>query len=156
MYSKYLHGCTTKRGLGVAVAVAACTAPLRLKKGQLILRVSYYVYGNRSGGDLREERSISFSSTHSIAADCCSTYCVCTYFCSSTSFMAPVAADVVRIATMAARDLLVRRDVSVQSDAQKVTIGVIVAYVVIIALLWNIPYVRMVLWPFKASLVSLG
>jgi hypothetical protein len=70
--------------------------------------------------------------------------------------MAPVAADVVRIATMAARDLLVRRDVSVQSDAQKVTIGVIVAYVVIIALLWNIPYVRMVLWPFKASLVSLG
>ena len=70
--------------------------------------------------------------------------------------MAPVAVDFVRIATIAARDVLTRRDVSVQSDAQKVTVGVIAAYVVLIALLWNIPYVRMVLWPFKASLYSRG
>lgn len=32
------------------------------------------------------------------------------------------------------------------------TLGVIAAYVVIIAILWNIPYVRYVLWPFKVSL----
>ena len=43
-----------------------------------------------------------------------------------------------------------RRDLSVNST-QKVTLGIIVAYVVVIALLWNIPYVRNVLWPFKVS-----
>ena len=46
--------------------------------------------------------------------------------------------------------MLSRRDISVNST-QKVTLGVIVAYVVAIALLWNIPYVRNVLWPFKVS-----
>jgi len=43
---------------------------------------------------------------------------------------------------------LVRRDLTV-TDTQKVTLGIIGAYVVVIALLWNIPYVRNVLWPFK-------
>lgn len=38
------------------------------------------------------------------------------------------------------------------SNTQKVTLGVIAAYIVAIALLWNIPYVRTVLWPFKVSL----
>ena len=45
---------------------------------------------------------------------------------------------------------LLRRDLSVNST-QKTTLGVIVAYVVIIALLWNLPYVRWSLWPFKVS-----
>ena len=47
--------------------------------------------------------------------------------------------------------ILLTRDLAVRSDAQKVTIGLIIAYVVVIALLWNLPYVRMVLWPFKVS-----
>jgi hypothetical protein len=47
--------------------------------------------------------------------------------------------------------LLSRRDLSV-NDAQKVTLGIIAAYVVAIALLWNLPYIRWVLWPFKVCL----
>jgi hypothetical protein len=43
---------------------------------------------------------------------------------------------------------LAKRGLSV-NHTQGVTLGVIVAYVVIIALLWNLPYVRWVLWPFK-------
>jgi hypothetical protein len=43
---------------------------------------------------------------------------------------------------------LMRRDLSV-NHTQGVTLGVIAVYVVVIALLWNIPYVRNVLWPFK-------
>ena len=45
---------------------------------------------------------------------------------------------------------LQRRALSVNST-QKVTLGVIAAYTVIIALLWNIPYIRWSLWPFKVS-----
>jgi hypothetical protein len=45
---------------------------------------------------------------------------------------------------------LSRRNLSV-NHTQAVTLGVIAAYVVIIALLWNLPYVRWVLWPFKVS-----
>ena len=41
-----------------------------------------------------------------------------------------------------------RRGLSV-NHTQGVTLGVIAAYVVAIALLWNLPYVRWVLWPFK-------
>ncbi|EPE10893.1 hypothetical protein F503_05988 [Ophiostoma piceae UAMH 11346] len=40
------------------------------------------------------------------------------------------------------------------TDTQKVTLGVIAAYVVAIALLWNIPYVRNVLWPFKMLVIA--
>jgi hypothetical protein len=43
-----------------------------------------------------------------------------------------------------------RRGLTV-NHTQGVTLGVIAAYVVIIALLWNLPYVRWVLWPFKVS-----
>jgi hypothetical protein len=49
---------------------------------------------------------------------------------------------------------LARRDLSVNST-QKVTLGIIALYVVVIALLWNIPYVRQVLWPFKVRARSL-
>ena len=45
---------------------------------------------------------------------------------------------------------LARRDLSV-NGTQKATLGVIAAYVVVIALLWNLPYVRWSLWPFKVS-----
>jgi hypothetical protein len=45
-----------------------------------------------------------------------------------------------------------RRGLSV-NHTQGVTIGVICAYVVGIALLWNLPYVRWVLWPFKVSFI---
>lgn len=45
---------------------------------------------------------------------------------------------------------LARRDLSV-NHTQAVTLGVMAVYVVVIALLWNIPYVRWVLWPFKVS-----
>ncbi|KAK1770382.1 peptidase M50B-like-domain-containing protein [Phialemonium atrogriseum] len=49
--------------------------------------------------------------------------------------------------------LLARRDLTV-SHTQKVTLGIIGAYVVVIALLWNLPYVRWVLWPFKMLVIA--
>ncbi|RKF77778.1 hypothetical protein GcC1_061012 [Golovinomyces cichoracearum] len=48
---------------------------------------------------------------------------------------------------------LLRRDIPV-SDSQKVTLGVIAAYTVVIALLWNIPYLRWSLWPFKMLTIA--
>lgn len=45
------------------------------------------------------------------------------------------------------------RALSVNST-QKVTLGVIVAYVVVIALLWNIPYIRWILYPFKMLTIA--
>lgn len=44
---------------------------------------------------------------------------------------------------------LLKRSLTV-NHTQAVTLGVIAVYVVVIALLWNIPYVRWSLWPFKA------
>ncbi|KAI5856723.1 peptidase M50B-like-domain-containing protein [Durotheca rogersii] len=52
------------------------------------------------------------------------------------------------------RLLASRRDLTVASDAQKVTLGVIAAYVVVIAILWNVPYVRWSLWPFKMLVIA--
>ncbi|KAL2157588.1 hypothetical protein VTH06DRAFT_5966 [Thermothelomyces fergusii] len=49
--------------------------------------------------------------------------------------------------------LLSRRDLTV-NDAQKVTLGIIAAYVVGIALLWNLPYIKWVLWPFKMLVIA--
>lgn len=37
------------------------------------------------------------------------------------------------------------------NHTQGVTLGVLIAYVVIIGILWNVPYIRWVLWPFKVS-----
>ncbi|KAK4157605.1 peptidase M50B-like-domain-containing protein [Chaetomidium leptoderma] len=56
-------------------------------------------------------------------------------------------------ATSSAAVVLSRRDMTV-NDAQKVTLGIIAAYVVVIALLWNLPYVRWVLWPFKMLVIA--
>ncbi|KAK7961716.1 uncharacterized protein PG986_002541 [Apiospora aurea] len=58
------------------------------------------------------------------------------------------------VAHLASRDVLFRRDLAVTSDAQKVTLGVIAAYVVAIALLWNVPYIRWSLWPFKMLVIA--
>lgn len=57
------------------------------------------------------------------------------------------------VAKLASREVhhLSRRGLAVTSDSQRVTLGVIGAYVVAIALLWNLPYVRWSLWPFKVS-----
>jgi hypothetical protein len=41
------------------------------------------------------------------------------------------------------------RDLQNPTQTQKVTLGVIAAYVVAIAILWNVPYLKMILWPFK-------
>lgn len=62
--------------------------------------------------------------------------------------MAPVLDSSATPLLARAVDSLGRRSLTL-TGASKVTVGVIVAYVVIIALLWNIPYVRNVLWPFK-------
>lgn len=43
---------------------------------------------------------------------------------------------------------LSRRGLGV-NHTQGVTLGVLAAYIVIIAILWNVPYIRWVLWPFK-------
>ncbi|KAI0435742.1 peptidase M50B-like-domain-containing protein [Xylaria telfairii] len=55
---------------------------------------------------------------------------------------------------LVARDVVSRRDLTVTSDSQKVTLGVIAAYVVVIAILWNLPYVRWSLWPFKMLVIA--
>lgn len=54
------------------------------------------------------------------------------------------------IAGRSAHNLLSRRGVTI-NHTQAVTLGVILAYVVVIALLWNLPYIRWSLWPFKVS-----
>ena len=44
------------------------------------------------------------------------------------------------------------RDLQNPTHTQQVTLGVIAAYVVVIAILWNVPYLRMILWPFKVCM----
>ncbi|EKD20926.1 uncharacterized protein L3040_005861 [Drepanopeziza brunnea f. sp. 'multigermtubi'] len=56
------------------------------------------------------------------------------------------------IATLGVRHLQ-RRALTV-NDTQKVTLGVIAAYTVGIALLWNLPYLRWSLWPFKMLVIA--
>lgn len=58
------------------------------------------------------------------------------------------------VAKVVARDVVSRRDLTVTSDSQKVTLGIIAVYVVVIAILWNVPYVRWSLWPFKMLVIA--
>ena len=51
---------------------------------------------------------------------------------------------------MLAAPVIAKRGLSV-NHTQSVTLGVMAAYVVVIALLWNLPYIRWSLWPFKVS-----
>lgn len=75
---------------------------------------------------------------------------------------APKLAQVAKSTLSTAAPLLARRGIEhlahkralTVNDTQKVTLGVIAAYVVVIALLWNIPYVRMILWPFKMLTIA--
>ena len=53
-------------------------------------------------------------------------------------------------AMLLARHLILQRGLTV-NKTQGITLGIIAVYVVVIALLWNIPYVRWSLWPFKVS-----
>ncbi|EPE24120.1 hypothetical protein GLAREA_07970 [Glarea lozoyensis ATCC 20868] len=57
------------------------------------------------------------------------------------------------VARLAARHALQPRGLSVNST-QKTTLGVIIGYTVAIALLWNLPYVRWSLWPFKMLVIA--
>ena len=69
-------------------------------------------------------------------------------------------ADLARRAIITAGPMLLRHELTKRAlkvrGAQGVTLGVIAVYVVIIALLWNIPYVRYVLWPFKVCFTGDG
>ncbi|EFZ01514.1 peptidase M50B-like family protein [Metarhizium robertsii] len=49
---------------------------------------------------------------------------------------------------------LYTRDLQNPTHTQKVTLGVIAAYVVAIAILWNVPYLKMILWPFKMLVIA--
>ncbi|KAE8328404.1 peptidase M50B-like-domain-containing protein [Aspergillus sergii] len=53
----------------------------------------------------------------------------------------------------AANSHLAKRDLTV-THTQAVTLGVMAVYVVVIALLWNLPYVRWSLWPFKMLVIA--
>ena len=55
------------------------------------------------------------------------------------------------LAQYSARHALAPRGLRV-NKAQEVTLGIIAVYVVVIALLWNLPYIRMILWPFKVPI----
>ncbi|CAG9946774.1 unnamed protein product [Clonostachys rosea f. rosea IK726] len=46
------------------------------------------------------------------------------------------------------------RDLQNVNRTQAITLGVIAAYVVGIAILWNVPYLRMILWPFKMLVIA--
>ncbi|KAI9696183.1 MAG: hypothetical protein M1820_008251, partial [Bogoriella megaspora] len=69
--------------------------------------------------------------------------------------MAPLSHHLARALAASAGPAVVlsRRDLSV-NHTQAVTLGVIAAYTVVIGLLWNIPYVRYVLWPFKMLVIA--
>lgn len=60
---------------------------------------------------------------------------------------------VAHLSARSAAGALARRGLSVD-HTQAVTLGVIAAYIVAIALLWNLPYVRWVLWPFKMLVIA--
>ena len=62
--------------------------------------------------------------------------------------MAPI---VERAAEHAIHLLTLHRRNLDMSSTQKVTLGIIAVYVVVIAILWNIPYVSKILWPFKVG-----
>lgn len=62
--------------------------------------------------------------------------------------MAPHYAMLDTRALDAASSHFAKRDLTV-THTQAVTLGVMAVYVVVIALLWNLPYLRWSLWPFK-------
>jgi hypothetical protein len=65
-----------------------------------------------------------------------------------SSFLLKARLSSTALLTAGSAAVLHRRNLDV-NGTQKVTLGIIAVYVVVIAILWNIPYVRNVLWPFK-------
>ncbi|KAI1184569.1 peptidase M50B-like-domain-containing protein [Nemania serpens] len=59
-----------------------------------------------------------------------------------------------QVARVVAREVLSRRALTVTGDSQEVTLGIIAVYVVVIAILWNVPYVKWSLWPFKMLVIA--
>ncbi|CCC10762.1 hypothetical protein SMACR_04401 [Sordaria macrospora] len=59
-----------------------------------------------------------------------------------------------RALLLASTTTLLSRDLSLKSDTQKITLGVIFAYIAAIAILWNVPYIRSILWPFKMLVIA--
>ncbi|KAJ6780968.1 hypothetical protein PWT90_05393 [Aphanocladium album] len=49
---------------------------------------------------------------------------------------------------------LASRSLQHPNHTQQVTLGVIAAYVVVIAILWNVPYIKNILWPFKMLVIA--
>lgn len=62
--------------------------------------------------------------------------------------MPPFYATDTKRAVMVAGAFVAKRNLTV-NHTQSITLGVMAAYVVVIALLWNLPYIRWSLWPFK-------
>ncbi|KOS22931.1 hypothetical protein ESCO_003631 [Escovopsis weberi] len=50
--------------------------------------------------------------------------------------------------------VLASRNLESPTHTQQVTLGIIAAYVVAIAVLWNVPYLKMILWPFKMLVIA--
>ncbi|GAA5843024.1 hypothetical protein JCM9279_001832 [Rhodotorula babjevae] len=58
------------------------------------------------------------------------------------------------LAARSTHDAAVHRRSLAPNDTQKVTLGVIAAYAVLITVLWNVPVIHWVLWPFKLLVVA--
>lgn len=61
----------------------------------------------------------------------------------------PYAYFAISTASSTSSSTIAPRSLSDVNRTQAITLGVMAVYVVVIAALWNIPYVRYVLWPFK-------
>lgn len=57
-------------------------------------------------------------------------------------------------AHMAMAPHIAQRSLTVD-HTQAITLGIMAVYVVVIALLWNLPYLRYSLWPFKVSMIHM-
>lgn len=68
--------------------------------------------------------------------------------------MAPYHEFLTQRAVEATESHLSKRDLTV-NHTQAVTLGVMGAYVVVIAILWNVPFLRYSLWPFKVRYTTL-
>lgn len=68
--------------------------------------------------------------------------------------MAPYNEFLAQRAVEATESHLYKRDLTV-NHTQAVTLGVMGAYVVVIAILWNVPVLRYSLWPFKVRYTNL-
>lgn len=68
--------------------------------------------------------------------------------------MAPYHEFLTQRAVEATESHLYKRDLTV-NHTQAVTLGVMAAYVVVIAILWNLPFLRYSLWPFKVRYTAM-